>query len=72
MESEICKKRSIEKQINIFCINFSECKYCTGKRGIKRYSEKTDNLSNQRKIYFRENEETLLQKQNDRYIRLKS
>ena len=38
---------------------------------LKRYYEKKDKLSNQRKINYEKNKERLLQKQKDSYIQSK-
>ena len=57
----MCK---IEKHINNFYKNYSECKDCNIKRGVKRYYNNKDKISIQQKIYYEKNREKLLQKQN--------
>ena len=42
----------IEKHIEDFHKNYTECKDCKSKRGLKRYYVNKDNISNQRKIYY--------------------
>ena len=70
METKTCSMCKIEKHINIFYKKFSECEDCHRKRGLKRYYEKKDKISNQRNIYY-EKKIKLLQQQNDRYIHFK-
>ena len=39
MDTKICSMCNIEKHINNFYINFSECRDCNRSRGLKRYYE---------------------------------
>ena len=67
MESKICTQCNIEKDINNFYKKYSECIECNRARGLKRYYENKDKISNQQKIYYEKNrEKILLQKQNNR------
>ena len=65
MENKTCTVCKIEKQINNFYKKYSECKACNIKRGVKRYYDKKDKISNQQKIYYEKNRDQLLEKQND-------
>ena len=65
MENKICTVCKIEKYINNFYKKYSECKACNIKRGVKRYHNNKDKISNQQKIYYEKNRDKLLQKQND-------
>ena len=65
MDNKICTVCNIEKHINDFYRKYSECKACNIKRGVKRYHNKKDKISNQQKIYYEKNRDKLLQKQND-------
>ena len=65
MENKICTVCKIEKHINNFYKKYSECKACNIKRGVKRYHNNKDKVSNQQKIYYEKNRDKLLQKQND-------
>ena len=46
METKTCSMCKIEKHINNFYKKFSECEDCHRKRGLKRYYEKKDKISN--------------------------
>ena len=70
METKTCSMCKIEKHINNFYKKYSECEDRNRKRGLKRYYEKKDKISNQRTIYY-EKKDKLLQQQNDRYIHFK-
>ena len=52
METKTCSMCKIEKHINNFYKKFSECEDCHRKRGLKRYYEKKDKISNQPNIYY--------------------
>ena len=65
MDNKICTVCKIEKHINDFYKKYSECKACNIKRGVKRYHNNKDKISNQQKIYYEKNRDRLLQKQND-------
>ena len=65
----MCTICNIEKDINTFYKKYSECRDCNRARGLKRYHENKDKISNQQKIYYEKNrEKILLQKQNNRSI----
>ena len=63
MENKTCTVCKIEKQINNFYKKYSECKACNIKRGVKRYHDNKDKISNQQKIYYEKNRDKLLEKQ---------
>ena len=65
MDNKICTVCNIEKHINDFYRKYSECEACNIKRGVKRYHNNKDKISNQQKIYYEKNRDKLLQKQND-------
>ena len=65
MDTKMCTICNIEKHINDFYKKYSECKACNIKRGVKRYHNNKDKISNQQKIYYEKNRDKLLQKQND-------
>ena len=65
MESKICTQCNIEKHINNFYKKSTKCKDCNNKRGVKRYYGNKDKVSMQQKIYYENNRDKLLQKQND-------
>ena len=65
MDNKICTVCNIEKQIENFYKKYSECKACKIKRGVNRYYNNKDKISNQQKIYYEKNRDKLLQKQND-------
>ena len=65
MENTICTVCKVEKQINNFYKNYSECKTCNIKRVVKRYHDNKNKISIQQKIYYEKNRDKLLQKQND-------
>ena len=72
MESKICTQCNIEKHINNFYKKYSECIDCNRARGLKRYYENKDKISNQQKAYYENNRERiLLQKQNNRSIQFR-
>ena len=52
MENKICTVCKIEKHINNFYKKYSECKACNIKRGVKRYHNNKDKISNQQKKYY--------------------
>ena len=49
MASKICTQCKIEKHINNLYKNYSECKDCNIKRGVKRYYDNKDKISRQQK-----------------------
>ena len=72
MDSKICTICNIEKHINTFYKKYTECIDCNHARGLKRYYENKDKISNQQKIYYEKNRENiLLQKQNNRSIQFR-
>ena len=72
METNICTMCKIEKDVHTFYKKYSECIDCNRTRGLKRYYENKDKISNQQKIYYEKNrEKILLQKQNNRSIQFR-
>ena len=68
----MCTICNIEKDINSFYKKYSECIDCNRTRGLKRYYENKDKISNQQKIYYEKNrEKILLQKQNNRGVQFR-
>ena len=68
----MCTICNIEKYINTFYKKYTECRDCNRARGLKRYYENKDKISNQQKIYYEKNrEKILLQKQNNRSIQFR-
>ena len=59
MESKVCVICNTDKSIDIFYNKHRKCKHCNIQRNMKRYCEKKDNLSNQRKLYYETNREVL-------------
>ena len=55
MESNICTESNTEKCHISFLKKHSESKVCNRKRGLKRYHDNKDKISNLRKIYYEEN-----------------
>ena len=47
MDTKKCTMCNIEKHINNFYRKYSECRDCNRTRGIKRYYENKDKISNQ-------------------------
>ena len=52
MDTKICTICNNEKDINNFYKKYSECIDCNRARGLKRYYENKDKISNQQKIYY--------------------
>ena len=52
MDTKMCTTCNIEKHINSFYKRYTECKDCNRTRGLKRYYENKDKLSNQQKLYY--------------------
>ena len=72
MNTKTCTMCNIEKHINNFYIKYSECRDCNSARGLKRYYENKDKISNQQKIYYEKNrEKILLQRKNNRCIQFR-
>ena len=71
MENKNCSHCNIEKTIEDFYNKYTECKICKSNRSSKRYYENKHILSIQRKIYYGEKREKLLQKEKNRYINYK-
>ena len=72
MDTKMCTICNIEKHINNFYKKYPECIDCNRARGLKRYYENKDRISNQQKIYYEKNrEKILLQKQNNRSIQIR-
>ena len=72
MDTKTCTICNIEEDINNFYKNYSKCRDCNRTRGLKRYYENKDKISNQQKIYYEKNRDRiLLQKQNNRSIQFR-
>ena len=72
MHTKTCTICNNEKDINNFCKKYSECIDCNRARGLKRYYENKDKISNQQKVYYEKNvEKILLQKKNNRSIQFR-
>ena len=72
MDTKMCTICNIEKHINNFYKKYTECIDCNRARGLKRYYENKDKISNQQKVYYEKNgEKILLQKQNNRSIQFR-
>ena len=72
MDIKICSMCKIEKHINNFYKKYSECRDCNRARGLKRYYENKDKISNQQKKYYEKNRDRiLLQKKNNRCIQFR-
>ena len=69
MDNKTCTVCKIEKQINNFYKKYSECKACNIKRGVKRYYNNKDKITNKQKVYYEKNRDKLLEKQNDYSIK---
>ena len=73
MDTKICSMCNIEKHINNLYKKYSECRDCNRARGLKRYYENKDKISNQQKVYYERNrEKILLQKRNNRTIQIRN
>ena len=57
MEGKTCTMYNMEKHINNFYKTYSECKGCNRTRGLKRYYENKDKISNQQKLFYEKNRE---------------
>ena len=51
---------NIEKPMNNFDKKYSECRDCNRARGLKRYYDNKDKISNQQKTYFQKNRAKIL------------
>ena len=72
MDAKMCTICNIEKHTNNFYKKYTECIDCNRARGLKRYFENEDKISNQQKVYYEKNrEKILLQKQNKRSIQFR-
>ena len=72
MDTKTCSMCNKEKHINNVHKRYSQCRDCNRTRGLKRYYENKDKISNQQKIYYEKNrEKILLQKQNNRSIQFR-
>ena len=72
MDTKICTICTFEKDINNFYKKYTECIDCNRARGLRRYYENKDKISNQQKVYYEKNrEKILLQKQNNRSIQFR-
>ena len=57
-----------EKQIKNFYENYAESKGCNTKRAVKRYFDKRDKISKQRKVYYEKNRVEILQQQEGKCV----
>ena len=57
MESKICSMCNIEKNVKDF-YKKKECKLCNRRRSLKCHYKIKDNLSNQQKIYYKNEKKT--------------
>ena len=57
MDTKSCSMCNIDKHINNFYKKHSECKDCNRARGLERYYDNRDKISNQQKIYYEKNRE---------------
>ena len=72
MDTKMCSICNIEKHTNNFHKKYTECIDCNRARGLKRYYENKDKISNQQKVYYEKNrEKILLQKKNNRSIQFR-
>ena len=72
MDTKICRMCNIEKHINNCYKKYSECRECNRGRGLKRYYENKDKISNQQKTYYEKNrEKILLHKKNNRTLQIR-
>ena len=72
MKRKTCTNCNIGKCFNTSYKKYSECRDCNRARGLKRYYEKKDKISNQQKIYYEKSKEKiLLQKKNTRSIQIR-
>ena len=72
MNTKTCTICNIEKDINNFYKKYTECIECNRARGLKRYYENKDKISNQQKVNYGKNrEKILLKKQNNRSIQFR-
>ena len=72
MDTKMFTMCNEEKHINNFYKKFSECRDCNRTRGLKRYYENKDKISNQQKVYYEKNREKIFSlKQNNRCIQFR-
>ena len=72
MDTKVCTICNNEKDINNFYKKYLEGIDCNRARGLKRYYENKDKISNQQKLYYEKNRDRiLLQKQNNRSIQFR-
>ena len=72
MDTKKCTMCNIDKHINNFYRKYSECRDCNRTRGKKRVYENKDIISNQQKVYYEKNRDSiLLQKQSNRCIQFR-
>ena len=70
MDTTICRMCNIEEHITNFYKKYSECRNCNRARGLKRYYENINKISNQQKNNYEKNRDRILsQKQNKRSIK---
>ena len=56
MDSKICTRCNIEKNIGDFYNNYTECKNCNSNRSLNRYYENKDEISNPKKYILKKTE----------------
>ena len=72
MDTKMCTICNTEKDTNNFYKKYTECIDCIRARGLKRYYDNKDKISNQQKVYYEKNrEKILLQKKNNRCVQFR-
>ena len=59
MDTKTCGMCNIEKHFNNFYRKFSNFRDCNRARGLKRYYENKEKISNQQKHYYEQNREKI-------------
>ena len=60
MDTKPCAICNLEKHISNFYKKYSECRDCNRARGLKRYYENKEKISNQQKNYYEKNRDISL------------
>ena len=69
MNNKTCNMCTDEKQIENLYKQYAESKDCNSRSGLKRYYDNKENISNQRKIFYKKNQLKILHKKTiDIYI----